>query len=60
MTNRYENETHTCQSMTEGYLDQVFDVLDAHTHPCIMMGRFALRWMGTGVFLEQVRPHIVY
>jgi len=37
----------------EGYLDQVFDVLDSHTHPCIMMGRFALRWMGTGVFSEQ-------
>jgi len=39
--------------MKEGCLDQLFDVLDAHTHPCIIMGRFALRWMGTGVFSEQ-------
>jgi len=35
--------------MKEGYLDDIFDILDAHCHPCILMGTFALRWMGTGV-----------
>lgn len=39
--------------MQEGYLDDVFDVLDAHCHPCILMGRFALIWMGVEVFSEQ-------
>jgi hypothetical protein len=43
---------------TEGYLDTVFDILDAHRHPCIMMGRFALRWIGVGVFPEEVCRHI--
>ena len=28
-----------------GYPDDVFDVLDAHQHPCIVMGRSALLWM---------------
>ena len=42
--------------MQEGYLDDVFDVLDAHCHPCILMGRFALIWMGVEVFSEQVSP----
>jgi hypothetical protein len=32
----------------------VFDVLDAHCHPCIMLGRFALLWMGVAVFHESV------
>jgi hypothetical protein len=40
----------------EGYLDDVFDVLDANCHPCILMGCFALRWMGAGVLPEQVSP----
>ncbi|KAF8224539.1 hypothetical protein L208DRAFT_1511127 [Tricholoma matsutake] len=39
--------------MQEGYLDDVFDVLDAHCHPCILMGHFALIWMGVEVFSEQ-------
>jgi len=33
----------------DGYLDDVFDVLDAHQHPCIVMGRSALLWMGVPV-----------
>jgi hypothetical protein len=45
--------------MQEGYLDDVFDVLDAHCHPCILMGRFALIWMGVEVFSEQVSPQII-
>ena len=32
-----------------GYLDDVFDVLDVHQHPCILLGRFALLWMGAAV-----------
>ena len=39
----------------EGYLDDVFRILDAFKHPCIIMGRFALKWMGCGVFSEEVR-----
>jgi len=39
----------------EGYLDDVFDVLDEHCHPCIMMGRYAL-WMGLEVFVDLVSP----
>lgn len=42
--------------MKEGYLDDVLDVLDAHCHPCIMMGRYAFLWMGLEVFAEQVSP----
>ena len=34
--------------MKDGYLDDVFDVLDVHRHSCIIMGHFALRWMETG------------
>jgi len=45
--------------MKDGHLDNIFDVLDAHSHPSIIMGRFALGWMGTEVFPEQVSPHIV-
>ena len=37
-----------------GYLDDVFNVLDASKHPCIIIGRFALKWMGCGVFSEEV------
>jgi len=37
-----------------GYLDDVFNVLDANKHPFIIMGRFALKWMGCGVFSEEV------
>ena len=40
--------------MKDGYLDDVFDVLDAHRHPCILLGRFALLWMGAAVFQESV------
>jgi hypothetical protein len=32
--------------MKDGYFDNVFDVLDARCHPCIMIGHFALPWMG--------------
>ncbi len=41
-----------------GYLDDLFDVLDAKMHPCIIMGRFALKWMGCGVFSEQVHLNL--
>jgi len=40
--------------LKDGYLDDIFDVLDAHCHPCIMLGRFALLWMGVAVFQESV------
>ena len=40
--------------LTNGHLDHIFDVLDAHRHPCIMLGRFALLWMGVAVLQEHV------
>jgi hypothetical protein len=43
---------------TDGYLDDVFDVLDAHRHPCILMGRYALRWMGVEVCQDHVSAHV--
>ena len=43
----------------EGYLDDVFDVLDAHQHPCIVMGRSALLWMGAAVSQSSVSVDIV-
>jgi hypothetical protein len=45
--------------MKEGYLDDVFEVLDAHCHPCVLMGRFALIWMGAEVWPELVSPHLI-
>jgi hypothetical protein len=45
--------------LKEGYLDDVFDVLDAHCHPCVMMGRYALLWMGLEVFAELVGPLVI-
>jgi hypothetical protein len=45
--------------MEDGYLDDVFDVLDAHRHPCILMGRFALLWMGAAVFQDPVSAHVL-
>ena len=39
-----------------GYLDDIFDVLDAYCHPCILMGRYALLWMGAAV--TQVRSPV--
>ena len=45
--------------LNDGYLDDIFDVLDAHCHPCIMLGRFALLWMGVAVFHESVSVYIV-
>jgi len=45
--------------LKDGYLDDIFDVLDAHCHPCIMLGRFALLWMGVAVFQESVSAHTV-
>ena len=41
-----------------GYLDDLFDVLDAKMHPCIIMDRFALKWMGCGIFSEHVRLNL--
>ena len=43
----------------DGYLDDIFDVLDAHQHPCIVMGRSALLWMGAGVLQSSVSVNIV-
>jgi hypothetical protein len=43
----------------DGYLNDVFDVLDAHRHQCILMGRFALLWMGAAVVQDPVSAHIV-
>jgi hypothetical protein len=40
--------------LKDGYFDNVFDVLDAHCHPCIMIGRFALLWMGAAVMQDPV------
>lgn len=37
-----------------GYLDDIFDVLDAYCHPCILMGRYALLWMGAAVIQDPV------
>jgi len=39
---------------TWGESVDIFNVLDAIKHPCIMMGCFALKWMGCGVFAEEV------
>ncbi len=41
-------------TMKDGYLDDVFDVLDAHGHPCILIGRYALLWMGAAVVQDSV------
>jgi hypothetical protein len=41
-----------------GYLDDIFDVLDAHQHPCIVMGRSALLWMGAAVLPSSVSVSI--
>ena len=30
----------------EGYLDNFFDILDAYNHSCILLGDWAVRWMG--------------
>ncbi|RPA88904.1 hypothetical protein L873DRAFT_1823812 [Choiromyces venosus 120613-1] len=30
-------------------LDSVFSVVNAHDHPFIMVGKYALRWMGVPV-----------
>ena len=47
--------------LKDGYLDDIFDVLDAHCHPCIMLGRLALLWMGVAVFQESVSvPTVEY
>jgi hypothetical protein len=43
--------------MKDGYLDDVFEVLDAHCHPCIMIGHFALLWMGAAVMQDHVSAH---
>ena len=43
----------------QGYLDDIFDVFDAHQHPCIVMGRSALLWMGAGVLPSDVSVNIV-
>jgi len=42
-----------------GYLDDIFDVLDAHQHPCIVLGRSALLWMGAGVLQSSVSVNIL-
>jgi len=41
------------------YLDDIFDVLASHGHPCIMLGRFALLWIGVAVSQESVSVHTV-
>ncbi|KIL59918.1 hypothetical protein M378DRAFT_14479 [Amanita muscaria Koide BX008] len=42
-------------TQAHGYLDDVFDILDAHQHPCIVMGRSVLLWMGSGVLPRLIR-----
>ena len=42
-----------------GYLDDVFDVLDVHQHPCIVLGRSALLWMGADVLPSSVSVNLV-
>lgn len=39
----------------EGYLNDFLDILDAHQHPCIVLGLWALAWMGTQVIQRYVR-----
>jgi hypothetical protein len=41
-------------NLQDGYLDDVFDVLDAQQHPCIVMGHSALIWMGVAIFQGSV------
>ena len=45
--------------LKDGYLDDIFDVLDTHCHPCIMLCHLALLWMGVAVFQESVSVHTV-
>ena len=40
--------------MKDGYLNDVLDVLDAHDHPCVLIGRYALLWMGAQVVQDSV------
>ena len=42
-----------------GYLDDVFDVLDVHQHPCIVLGRSVLLWMGADVLPSSVSVNLV-
>jgi hypothetical protein len=51
---KQESELKLIMVLTNGHLDHIFDVLDAHRHPCIMLGRFALLWMGVAVLQEHV------
>ncbi len=34
--------------MKDGYLDDVFDVLDAHAHPCVLIWSLCLAMDGRG------------
>jgi hypothetical protein len=49
-----EEEKVEYKDPQNGYLDDIFDVLDTHQHPCIVMGRSALLWMGAGVLQSSV------
>ena len=55
-----KSTTLTFMDPQDGYLDDIFDVLDAHQHPCIVMGRSALLWMGAGVLQSSVSNIVKY
>jgi hypothetical protein len=42
------------QSFKLGFLDDVFTVFDDHTHPVVMVGDQALRWMAVDLVTNQV------
>jgi hypothetical protein len=42
-----------------GYLDTLFDILDAHDHPCVLLGEWAIRWMEAGPIPFGVSPSTV-
>jgi hypothetical protein len=42
------------ESFKLGFLDDVFTVFDDHTHPVVMIGDQALRWMAVNLGTNQV------
>jgi hypothetical protein len=37
-----------------GFLDEMFTVFDDHSHPVVLIGDQALRWMAVGVMTNEV------
>jgi hypothetical protein len=38
-----------------GFLDEVFTIFDDHSHPVVLIGDQALRWMAVALMTDEVR-----